>query len=516
MNVAEFAEKVLRQPLWPHQVQLADSDAFISCVAAARRSGKSETVEVLGMHTAFSNANCRVLVLSAGQDSARRLTESIAQRLNANELTRGAVVDDFSTRIRLSNGSEIISLPASQRQIRGYGKNLLLLAIDEAGFVPEELWAAARFTALDEKANGSRILLLGSPWGKGFFRREFDLGMEGDPDHKSFSWAASANPTLDHDYLAREKSRVSAREFASEVEGKWSDAVGSLFSRELLESCTADIVVPRYQDLRGPALGVLGCDWGVSFDRSAVAAIFRLPVAALNVDAEPMARFVAFTYGWPAGEQLHKVVKGIVANIAPFSHVVPETNGVGAMPSSELRRLASQSRAQRNDWAKRRWEFVNTSATSKTVGYSLVLGMMERGQLVIPRDPDLLRQLAGLKFEQGERGFTRIESEDIATHDDLSDALMLATIPYKPPRAHRVVCHLAMLANSNRAPADAKVPPLACPTVQTGGGLKVPQVPTLQSVASGEYTTYAPVEPAQAEGFTTEHFRVTTTKQGVM
>src|SRR5437899_11770746 len=125
------------------------------------------------MHTAFSYKNCKVLILSAGQDAARRLTESIGQRLNASKLTRGAVVHDFATRIRLSNGSEIISLPASQRQIRGYGKNLLLLAMDECGFIPEELWAAARFTALDEKSNGSRIILLGSPWGKGFFRREF-------------------------------------------------------------------------------------------------------------------------------------------------------------------------------------------------------------------------------------------------------------------------------------------------------------------------------------------------------
>ena len=31
------------------------------------------------------------------------------------------MVDDFATRVRLANGSEIVSLPASQRQVRGYG-----------------------------------------------------------------------------------------------------------------------------------------------------------------------------------------------------------------------------------------------------------------------------------------------------------------------------------------------------------------------------------------------------------
>jgi len=60
---------------------------------------------------------------------------------------------------------------------------------------------------------------------------------------------------------------------------------------------------------------------------------------------------------------------------------------------------------------------------------------------VLPREPDLLRQLPGLKFEQGERGFTRIEADSPAVHDDVADALMLGAFP--DSSRGKVVCGLA-------------------------------------------------------------------------
>ena len=164
-DVSTYARAVHRRELWPHQVEAAESGAFITVVAAARRTGKTALSEVVAEFTALSNRGCRVLVLSATQDAARRVTESIGHRLNSNPLTRGAVLDDHATRVRLRNGSEIVSLPASQRQVRGYGAGVLLVILDEAGFMPSEMWAAASYTALDERASGSRILMLGTPWG---------------------------------------------------------------------------------------------------------------------------------------------------------------------------------------------------------------------------------------------------------------------------------------------------------------------------------------------------------------
>jgi hypothetical protein len=499
-DVVAFADRVLGQPLWNHQAEAARSDAFITSIAAARRTGKTELGETLAIWTAMRERNVTVLILSATQDAARRLTESIAAKLNANRLTRGAVVDDFATRITLTNHSRIISLPASQRQVRGYGRGVRLVILDEAGFMPKELWAAAHYTALDERPQ-SRILMLGTPWGgpEHFFRRAFGAGLDGDPDHASFHWTFEVNPRLDRAYLERQRDRVSPAEYAAEVLGEWSDAIGSLFPRDLLDAQTADLQLPQLYELKPPARAAAGVDWGVSYDRSAAVVLYRLPVADLNPAAPTLPRFVAMPYVWKAGALLGSVVDDLVAVRSCFRIVSTETNGVGVGPSQDL------VRRMRGSGDKREWNMVFTTAAKKTAGYGCILNLLERGQLVLPRHPDLLRQLAGLRFQQGERGFTHIEAESDATHDDVADALMLAALPHSPPGSHRIRCHLAALADVRKAPPDADVPELDEPVVETGAGLCVYERPPLQSVMGRHITVRASVkqpEPARMGRFT--------------
>lgn len=479
-DVAVFAERVLRQPLWPHQLEAARAAASVTTIAAARRTGKTTLVETLAIWTAFRERNVVVVILSAGQDSARRVTESIGSTLTRSDLLRGSVVDDFATRIRLTNGSEIVSLPASQRQVRGYGRGVKLLVIDEAGFVEEDLWRAARYVVLDERGSGSRILLCGTPWGgpELFFRREYEAGVDGSADHSSHHWTFEANPNLDRGYLERERDRTAPAEYAAEVLGEWSDASGSLFPRSLLESCAADIELPAtLGELQEPARPMLGLDWGVSFDRSAAVAIYRLPVGELNPDAEWAPRFVVVPFIWAQGHPMTGVVREVTEMRPRLEVLSSETSGVGAYPSQELRRILRESGRP-----PELWNFVATTAAKKTAGYGALLALMERGQLVLPRHPDLLRQFAGLRFNQGERGFTRIEAESAIVHDDVADAAMLATAPFVSEQARgRVVVKLLHEAAPNRAVPDAPVRS-GDDVVTTAGGLNVWRRPPLQSV----------------------------------
>ena len=488
MSFAEFCRNVLRIELWPHQVEVAESDAFVTAVAKARRTGGSVLAEALAIFTAFESAGSKVIYLSATQDAARRATESIGARLSRSPAAsvRSAVVDDFATRVRLANGSAIISLPASQRQVRGYGEGVRLVILDEAGFMPSELWTAAHYTALDERANGSRILMVGTPWGGAdhFFRQAFQAGQAGDPDHASFHWTHAVNPNLDAAYLERQRDRVSPPEYAAEVLGEWSDAVGSLFPGELLDRQTADLELPgSIAELPRSARGAMGFDYGVSFDRSAVVADYRLAgLQALNPDREPLPTFVAIPFLWPVKTPLSDVVRDVLGVPVLPRFAATETSGVGAMPSQELR--AGSDERERVERTPVTWAMVHTSSAIKSAGYGCVLGLLERGQLVLPRHPDLLRQLRGLRFEQGERGFTRIEADRPATHDDLGDALMLSTLPYSD--RGRVRCHLAICADPRRAAAEMEVPVLDVDVVETGGGLRLYRRPPLQSVSAGE------------------------------
>jgi hypothetical protein len=484
VNVETFAERVLRRPLWPHQVDAANADRFITCIAKARRTGGTVLAEVLATYTAFANAGCKVLVLSATQDAARRVTEGIGEMLARQPETRGALVDAYAARITLRNGSTIISLPASAKQIRGYGEGVLLVILDEASFMPAELWTAASYTALDERANGSRIVMLGTPFGgaEHFFRRAFLAGVDADPDHAAFHWTHKVNPKLDHAYLERQRDRVSPAEYAAEVLGEWSDAAGQLFPNELIEAQTAAIEAPSLAELiSGAARPSMGLDWGVSFDRSAAAMIYRLPgVSKLNAGDDGRPKFLAIPHTWAQGVRLSTVVEQIHKVPAIFFN--PETSGVGAGPAQLL-----QEKVRSLGQAQRRWNFVATTAAKKTAGYGTILGLAERGQLFWPADPDLLRQLRGLRFEQGDRGFTRIEAQDAVTHDDVADALMLATIP-RSPRRGRVVCYLSLLADPRRAAPDMELPEDPSEPIEAGSGYRLYRRPALQSITGRELT----------------------------
>lgn len=110
-DVGALVERVLRRPLWAHELEAARSEAFITTIAAARRTGKTTTIETLAMWAAFRERGVTVVILSATQDAARRVTESIGATLAARSATRGALVEDFATRIRLTTARRSSACP---------------------------------------------------------------------------------------------------------------------------------------------------------------------------------------------------------------------------------------------------------------------------------------------------------------------------------------------------------------------------------------------------------------------
>lgn len=111
-------------------------------------------------------------------------------------------------------------------------------------------------------------------------------------------------------------------------------------------------------------------------------------------------------------------------------------------------------------------------------------------RLVLPRHPDLLRQLSALRYEQSEAGMTKIESDSPGLHDDVADATILATGPYS--HDGRTKCRLARFAQLPLP--DAEVPAVA-DTVTTGGGLVLPRSPFWQSVNGPEVSIPAALQP---------------------
>ncbi len=418
----KFAKQVLGVTIWPHQQGPLRSKARNVTIAGGRRSGKSATAQVKAIHVASTRRNVQVLCVLPAIDAGRSWLREAADILRASKL-RGSIVDEQAQSIKFSTGSEIVVLPATAGQLRGRGRNLLLVILEEAGFLDAGVMRDISYALLDNYAEGAQMWQVGSPWGppQHPFRVAYERGLESgnDEDYASFTVRTTDNPRLPTDFIERERARLAPSEAAAELDGEWSEAIGSLFSRKLLEAHTAPVTVPPMSELVGPASPIMGIDWGVSFDRSCAVFVYRLPVAELNPDREPVPRFIALPYIWAAGTATNDVVDELVNCAARPCYIAPEVNGVGSYPSEELTRRTQR----RPDKWPRSWHYVNTTAPLKTAGYSCILALMERGQIVLPNDPDLLRQLAGLRFEQGARGFLKIEAEQAAVHDDAADAL---------------------------------------------------------------------------------------------
>jgi hypothetical protein len=67
----------------------------------------------------------------------------------------------------------------------------------------------------------------------------------------------------------------------------------------------------------------------------------------------------------------------------------------------------------------------------------MIKGLLQRGQLVLPRHPELLKQLRSLQFEQTPGGSMRIAVPENLGHDDLAMALMQAISCVEPEHLYR-------------------------------------------------------------------------------
>src|SRR5690625_1557735 len=110
-DIDVFARELVGAPLWAHQLELAQSPARIRTVCSGRQAGKSHTLAMLALHTAFAQPGSRVLILSAGEEAAKGLLRQIAELASA-PLLRGSTVDENRSRITLSTGSEVVCVPA--------------------------------------------------------------------------------------------------------------------------------------------------------------------------------------------------------------------------------------------------------------------------------------------------------------------------------------------------------------------------------------------------------------------
>jgi hypothetical protein len=232
-----FARHLIGEPLWDHQGEVVRSKARIRCIASGRQAGKSRTLAVLALHEAFTVAGSLTLLVSAGEQASKDLL-AVVSALAQAPLLGGSVVDDTKQTVTLTNGSEVRSVPASARQIRGLAVDLLIM--DEAAFIPGDIWTAARYSVIARR--GSRVVACSTPYGRQdhWFAVTYRAGLAATrvDDHESFHWPSTASPLVDRELLDLWRKTSTDREYRAEVEADWVEDAGSYFSAAELEQST--------------------------------------------------------------------------------------------------------------------------------------------------------------------------------------------------------------------------------------------------------------------------------------
>jgi len=494
-ELAVFAD-VVGWPLTDWQADALTLKARTTAIVAPRQSGKSRSLAVLAAWSAFRRQGQRVLLVSAGEDASRRLLAEVRRIVTGSRLLAGSVVDEQAGLVTLSNGSEVRSVPASERQVRGWTVDLLL--VDEAALVPDDLLLGAALPTTAARA-GARVVLASSALtASGAF---FDHVRRGDgrlSRHvRTFRWALTDCWWIARETIEAARESMTEARFAAEYEGVFASGADAMFDANLLRRQSADLDLPTLEALRGPAMVLGGVDWGEVHDRTAVVCVARLPVSAVNPGWPPDVPLFA---AWPlrlfdAGTELALCVNEIVASPAEWLWLAVERNGLGAAPAQDVRRRIAERNDRRRehligeaDWHDApvsRVERVSMSAPLKSVAYSTVRALLQSGQLVLARDERFLRELAGLRVALRRDGGAGIEAGG-GGHDDLPDSLALSMVPHRRRVSGEPATILGNVAD--RRSLDARVPEDPGELTVTGGGLVLPRRPALQSVVGGAVT----------------------------
>ena len=394
-----------------------------------------------------------MLVVSAGDEAAGRLLRTM-QQITTHPLLAGSVVDETQHRIILSNGSEIRSVPASERQIRGWTTDLLIC--DEAAFLAEDLLLSAALPTTAARPDG-RTVLASTPWGTegAFYALAMEGLREGSPHVRTFRWALKDATWIAPEVIETARATMPPIRFRAEYEGEWAPAGDAYFDSEDILACAADF--PMLRD-GGGAPAVCGLDWGRQRDAHAVAVTGLLDDCGAN--GRPVVILAwCETSRRPYGQQLAEI-ESLTAGWALT--VYSETNGVGAYPSEELAQRLPQTRVVG----------VASTQSSKEDSYGRLGALLAQRAIVLPNHPELLRQLGGVSATPTPSGGLRIGARVESIHDDLPDALALAVAGL--PRQL------------------AEVPPRGFPEDQewaeTPGGVRVP-IPVRTLEAEMSYLT---------------------------
>jgi len=224
------------------QASFLDCESGRALMLCTRQAGKSTVTAVLALHQALYFPGSLVLVLSP---SLRQSQELYKKVIDFYLLLGHPLGEAKALTLEMTNKSRIISLPGSERTIRGFSR-VDLLIIDEAARVLDDLYfSISPMLAV----SGGRLVALSTPFGKrGWF---FDAWESGGEIWKRFKVTADMCPRISPEFLAAEKRSLPDRIYRQEYFCEFLQTDDAVFAYDDIMGAISTEVKPLVFGLEG-------------------------------------------------------------------------------------------------------------------------------------------------------------------------------------------------------------------------------------------------------------------------
>ena len=382
----------------PRQQEVLRSRRRFNVLCCGRRWGKTTlgvnrlvTRALPGNHVAWCSPSYRMLT-EVWRD-VRRATVDVTAR-----------IDSQQHRIELLGGGVVEMWSLDQPDV-ARGRKYAEVIVDEAAMVRhlEEAWnAVLRPTLVDERGGA---WFLSTPKGLNFFKRLYDRGSDpGYPDWAAWQMPTVSNPYIPPDEVDDSRRTLPERTFAQEFEAVFLEDEGAVF-RRVLEAATATAQSSRVEGHRY----VIGCDWGRSYDFTALAVVDTTTKELVALD-----RSNQVDYALQVGR-----LQALAERFRPDA-IYAEQNAMGEPIVETLQRMSLPV-----------YPFQTTNASKAAVIDGLALGL-ERGELRLLKDDVVLGELLAYQAERLPSGVMRYSCPE-GGHDDCVIALALAWMGASQP-----------------------------------------------------------------------------------
>jgi hypothetical protein len=235
-RVAFAREAGLEPDPWQRDLLRSSSDrVLLNC---CRQSGKSTMTGIIALHQALYHPSSLILCLAP----ALRQSQELFGKVLTFYRDFGRPVPAHAERklsLELENDSRIVTLPGTDKTIRGFSGAALLI-VDEASRVADELYFAVRPMLA---VSGGALMMLSTPAGwRGIFFEEWT----GGHGWERYEVPAAECPRIRPEFLEEERQALPSWVYRQEYECSFEETEDTVFTYEMIEGAVSSEVTPLF------------------------------------------------------------------------------------------------------------------------------------------------------------------------------------------------------------------------------------------------------------------------------